>query len=40
MADGDACEIIEILIRDHGSEILDRVIDKLIEEGEWPATIQ
>jgi hypothetical protein len=34
MADGDACEIVEILARRYVGEIFDRVIAKLIDEGE------
>ena len=34
MADGDACEIVEILVKRYGAEIVDRVLDRLIDEGE------
>jgi hypothetical protein len=40
LADGDACEIIERLAKDHGGEVIDRVVDKMIEDGEWPETIR
>jgi len=38
LADGDACQIIERLAKDHGGDIIDRVVDKLLSEGEWSET--
>ena len=35
IADGDACQIIEILAKRYGGGILDRVIDKMIEDDEY-----
>lgn len=34
LGDGDACQITERLAKDHGVDVIDRLIEKLIEEGE------
>lgn len=34
IGDDEACMVIETLVKHHGGEVLDRVIDKLIAEGE------
>ncbi len=34
----DVCEIIRRLSKDYGTEVMDKVIDRIIEEGEWPET--
>ncbi len=33
LGDAEACEIIELLAKVHGGEVIDRVVDKIIREG-------
>lgn len=41
LGDGDACQIIEQLVKDHGGEVIERVMDKILNHGagEWPSEI-
>jgi hypothetical protein len=34
LSDDDACRVIELITKRHGGEVIDRVIDKIIQDDE------
>lgn len=40
LSDDEACEVIEQLAKDRGGQVIERVVDKILEEGEWPEVVR